>query len=88
MGEPHLDALAFAARLLEGLGADPRPSHITSVLINAARDPAKRRLLNTPAANQHLNAHAQLPVQLELRETQPQAHESPAGWLRYVQSFT
>jgi hypothetical protein len=44
MGEPHLDALAFAARLLEGLGADPRPSHVTGALIDAARDPSKRRL--------------------------------------------
>src|SRR5690242_1037625 len=42
MGEPHLDALALTARLLEGIGASERSSDITSVLVDAARDPALR----------------------------------------------
>src|SRR4029453_2238653 len=44
VGEPHLDPLAFTARPLVGLGADPRPRHVAGTFIDAARDPAKRRL--------------------------------------------
>src|SRR6185312_8659159 len=38
MREPHLDAFAFAARLLEGLSAGERPSDVAGTLINTARD--------------------------------------------------
>ena len=42
MREPHLDALALATRLLEGIGAGERSGDITSALIDVARDPALR----------------------------------------------
>src|SRR4030095_17138517 len=38
------DPLAFAARPFVGLGAAPRRSHVAGPFIDAARDPAKRRL--------------------------------------------
>src|ERR1700746_2522727 len=40
--EPHLDALALATRLLEGIGASERSGDITSALIDATRDPTLR----------------------------------------------
>jgi hypothetical protein len=40
--EPHLDALALATRLLEGIGASERSGDVTSALIDAARDPTLR----------------------------------------------
>ena len=46
MGEQHLDALAVAARLLERLGLGKRTGDVAGVLIDAARDLA-RRLLRT-----------------------------------------
>src|SRR6266851_3742237 len=36
--EPHLDALAIAPRLLEGISADERSGDIACVLVNVARD--------------------------------------------------
>src|SRR5207344_1269664 len=44
VGEQHLDALAVAARLLEGLGLSQRTSDIARIFIDAARDLARRLL--------------------------------------------
>src|SRR4029077_16297565 len=44
MGEQHLDAFAVAARLLKSFGVNERTGGIASVLIDAARDFALRRL--------------------------------------------
>src|SRR6185312_6368126 len=38
MGESHLDALAFAARLLESLRLGERPSDVAGTLIDTSRD--------------------------------------------------
>ena len=48
MGEPHLDALALAAGLLEVRGAGERSSDITSTLVDAARNPALRCFWTAP----------------------------------------
>src|SRR3977135_1695202 len=42
--EPHLDLLALPSRLLEALGASERPGDIPSVLMDIARDLARRFL--------------------------------------------
>jgi hypothetical protein len=46
VSKQHLDAFALTARLLEGLGLGERSRHVAGLLINAARDLA-RRLLRT-----------------------------------------
>jgi len=44
MGKQHLDALSITTGLFEGCGLGQRPSDVTGRLMNAARDPAYRRL--------------------------------------------
>jgi hypothetical protein len=36
--EPHLDLLALAPRLLEALGASERPSNVSGMFMDVARD--------------------------------------------------
>jgi hypothetical protein len=44
MGEQHLDPFALAARMLEGFGLGQCPGNVTSLLVDATRDNAERRL--------------------------------------------
>jgi len=59
MGEPHLNALALIARFEKRLRFHLSSSHVTSVLIDIAHDPARRhvraatRLERTGPAVQH-----------------------------------
>src|SRR5260370_41153543 len=46
--EPHLDALAVAPRLLEGVSADEQSGDIACVLVNVARDLSCWFLRTTP----------------------------------------
>src|SRR5262245_12237094 len=43
MGKPHLDLLAFAARLLEGFRTGQRADAIAHILVEIARDFARNR---------------------------------------------
>src|SRR5260370_19904365 len=47
MCEQHLDTFPVAACLLERLGLGQRPGNVTSLLVDAARDSAERRLWTT-----------------------------------------
>src|SRR5262249_16904358 len=73
--EPHLDALAFSARLLEGFGANPRPRDISGALIDAAGDPAKRSLGTAPGI---AKARGTIPLASEVEERGPVVYDSPA----------
>src|SRR5260221_9557242 len=44
MCKQHLNALSVMARSLERLGLGQRPGNVTSLLVNATRDPAERCL--------------------------------------------
>jgi hypothetical protein len=50
MGEQHLDALAVATGLLEGLGLGERSSHVAGVLVDVAQDPASRHVSGSTLA--------------------------------------
>jgi hypothetical protein len=44
MSEQHLDALAIAPRLLEGVGIHKRASDVAGVLVDVAQDAARRHV--------------------------------------------
>src|SRR4030095_5061272 len=48
MGEQHLDALSIVARLFERLGLAECPSDIAGLLVDTARDLARRLLRTAP----------------------------------------
>jgi len=50
MREPHLDLLALTPGLLEALGANERPGDVSGVLMDVARDLAKRETFGQHSA--------------------------------------
>ena len=75
MGEPHLDALTLASRLLEGFGADPRPRDVSGALIDAAGDPAKRSFGTAPGFER---ARGAIPRASDVKERGAVVYDSPA----------
>jgi hypothetical protein len=63
MGEQHLDALAVATRLLEGLGLAERTSRVAGIFIDAARDLARRLLRASHLEWAHVAVELARPMQ-------------------------